>query len=87
MEDRIHVIVLTAEGKKLDKMVSYVSVPGEDGPVGILAGHLPLICSVKSGELKCRFGDEQELSLRLWDGIASVADNEVSVLASRAEEV
>lgn len=87
MEDRIHVIVLTAEGKKLDKMVSYVSIPGEDGPVGILAGHLPLICSVKSGELKCRFGNEQELSLRLLDGIASVADNEVSVLASRAEEV
>ena len=37
--------------------------------------------------LICRFGEDEKLSLRLWDGIATVADNEVSVLASRAEEV
>lgn len=87
MADLIHVSVLTPEGKKLDKMASYVSVPGEDGPVGILAGHLPLICSVRCGVVKCRFGESEELSLSLRDGIARVADNEVVILASRAEEI
>ena len=86
MADLIQVSVLTPEGKKLDKMASYVSVPGEDGPVGILAGHLPLICSIKSGEVKCRFGEDEEFSLQVYDGIARVADNQLVILASRAEE-
>ena len=85
MEDIIHVSVLTPEGKKLDKMVSYASIPGEEGSLGILAGHLPLVCSIKSGLLQYR-SCEGEGSVRIFDGIAHVADNEISVLASRAEE-
>lgn len=87
MEDRIHVIVLTPAGKKLDKMVSYVSIPGEEGALGILAGHLPLMCSIKSGELKCRFGADEEISLRIFEGVAHVNHNNIDILVSHVEEI
>lgn len=52
MADRIHLSVISAEGILLDKMVSYLTIPGADGSVGILADHMPLLCAVKEGVAK-----------------------------------
>lgn len=85
MADRIHLSVISAEGILLDKMVSYLTIPGADGSVGILADHMPLLCAVKEGVAKCTFGENETLRFSVRDGIASVADNEATFLVSGAK--
>ena len=82
MADRIKLSVVTARGDSHEKMVSYVSIPTEFGSVGVLSGHAPMLCAVKSGVLKYRVGENSVFRLSVSDGIANVADNEVTVLVS-----
>lgn len=82
MADRIKLNVVTAEGDSHERMVNYVSIPTEFGSVGILSGHAPMLCAVKSGILKYRMGEDEIFRLSISDGIANVADNEVTVLVS-----
>ena len=82
MADRIKLSVVTAQGDSHEKMVSYVSIPTEFGSVGVLSGHAPMLCAVKSGVLKYRVGENSVFRLSVSDGIANVADNEVTVVVS-----
>lgn len=82
MADRIKLSVVTPEGDSHEKMVSYVSIPTAFGSVGVLSGHAPMLCAVKSGILKYRVGEDSLFRLSVSDGIANVADNEVTVLVS-----
>ena len=50
--------------------------------MGVLSGHAPMLCAVKSGILKYRVGEDKVFCLSVSDGIANVADNEVTVLVS-----
>ena len=82
MTDRIKLSVVTAEGDSHEKMVNYVSLPTAFGSVGVLSGHAPMLCAVKSGILKYRVGENSVFRLSVSDGIANVADNEVTVLVN-----
>lgn len=82
MADRIKLSVVTAEGDSHEKMVNYVSLPTAFGSVGVLSGHAPMLCAVKSGILKYRVGENSVFRLSVSDGIANVADNEVTVLVN-----
>lgn len=82
MADRIKLSVVTAEGDSHEKMVNYVSLPTAFGSVGVLSGHAPMLCAVKSGILKYRVGENSVFRLSVSDGIANVADNVVTVLVN-----
>ena len=82
MADRIKLSVVTAEGDSHEKMVNYVSLPTAFGSVGVLSGHAPMLCAVKSGILKYRVGANSVFRLSVSDGIANVADNVVTVLVN-----
>ena len=86
MADQIHVTVVSAEGIKLDQMAHYVYIPSESGAVGVLPNHLPMLCAVKEGVLKCHFSQNSSISFLVKDGIASVVENEVALLVAYAEE-
>ena len=86
MENRIHVSIFTPDGKKLDKMAEYVSVPAESGSLGVLPGHLAMLCSVVRGEMLCRSADNGETRMLVESGIVSVRDDEVSFLVAGACE-
>ena len=85
MADRIHLSVISAGGVLLNRMVSYLSIPGADGTVGVLADHMPMLCAVKEGVAKCTFGEGETLRFLVRDGIASVAENEATFLVSDAQ--
>lgn len=87
MEDKIKLSIVTPDGTAFEQMVSYVNIPASFGSLGILSGHAPMLCAVGSGILRCGFGEEQGARIRISDGIANVADNEVTVLVSSAEVV
>ena len=84
MADRIHLRIVTPSGTVLDRQTNYVSIPTPDGSVGILASHAPMLCAVGKGRLRARFeGGESVVSVS--GGVASVEDNEVTLLVEEAE--
>ena len=84
MADRIHLRIVTPTGTALERDVNYVSLPTPGGSVGILANHAPMLCAVGKGKLRCRFEGGESLVF-VAGGVASVEDNEVTVLAEEAE--
>lgn len=82
MADKIRLSVVTADGTGVEKNVNYISIPTEFGSVGVLTGHAPMLCAVKCGVIKYRVGEDEIFRLSVSDGIANIADNEVTVLVS-----
>lgn len=87
MADNIHLRVISAEGVVMDQMVNYLSIPGADGSVGVMAGHLPMLCAVKEGVAKCRFEPGETALISVKDGVAHVLHNEVTFLVSSAKVI
>ena len=83
MEERIHLKVVTLVALALEKDVSYVNLPTPEGSVGILANHAPMLCAVGKGKVRYRF-EGGESFVFVSGGVASVGDNEVTVLAEEA---
>ena len=77
---------MTPTGTALERDVNYVNLPTPGGSVGILANHAPMLCAVGKGKLRCRFEGGESLVF-VAGGVASVEDNEVTVLAEEAESV
>jgi F-type H+-transporting ATPase subunit epsilon len=84
MADRIHLSVISAGGVVLDQMVSYVLIPAEAGTVGVLAGHMPMLCAVGKGLARCTFGQNEMIRFSVNDGVVHVANDEVTFLVSGA---
>lgn len=80
--DVISVSVVTPEGKNRNVNCAYVSLPCETGPIGILANHAPLLCSLSQGTVLCRKASGDEVNIDIPAGIAQVLNNMVTVLVS-----
>ena len=88
MKEQIHLQVVTASETVYDGMVSYVSIPLENGSIGVLANHAPLIGAVADGTVLAR-GESGEEKITVGIGVANVTHNEVRILvrsASRCEK-
>jgi len=65
--------------------VDEVEIPGENGYIGVLPGHTPLLTSLKVGEMWYRRGTERHF-LSVAFGFAEVLPDRVIVLARMAEK-
>lgn len=86
MADTIHLRAITQNGKSWERQVSYVNLPTEFGSFGILKNHAPMLCALAKGTVKYRFDSDAVGYLRISDGIANIADNEVTLLLSDLED-
>ena len=86
MEKGFRFSLVTGDATVYQGEVSYVNLPTAFGSVGILRGHAPMLCAVGKGVLRCT-AEEGTLRFRVSDGVASVADGEVTVLAGAAEAI
>ncbi len=59
---------------------SSVTLPGSEGELTILQGHIPLITSLNKGKIKIKTEDKKELFFDIEGGVLEVQDNEVNVL-------
>ena len=84
MAGQMSLKIVTPSGPVLERDVNYVNLPTPAGSVGILFNHAPMLCAVGAGRLKCRF-EEGELVIAVSGGVASVENNEITVLAETAE--
>ena len=84
MSQNLTLEVVTPEKVLLETSADYVTIPGSVGELGILAGHLPLLTSLKSGVLSYKSGGEQK-KYAIHYGFAEVCKDKITVLANEAE--
>ena len=84
MAEKIQLEVVTPERRVLSETVDAVYVPGLNGELGILPGHVPLISQLQTGVLSYTQGGATH-RLHVSGGFVEVNDDKVAVLAEVAE--
>jgi F-type H+-transporting ATPase subunit epsilon len=79
--------LVTPERVLLSEDVSQVVVPGTEGDFTVLAGHAPVISTIRPGVIAASVGDGRSVRLFVKGGFAEVDQNRLTVLAQRALEV
>jgi F-type H+-transporting ATPase subunit epsilon len=84
MSDTFQLEIVTPEKKVVDTAATEVQIPGENGYLGILPGHAPLITELAVGEITFHTGAEAQRLAVAW-GFAEVLPDKVTILAETAE--
>src|SRR5207237_10104534 len=81
----IHVDVVSAEEQIFSGEAKFVALPGENGELGILPRHTPLITRIKPGAVRIERADTgEEEFVFVAGGILEVQPGTVTVLADTA---
>lgn len=78
--------IITAEKQLFSGDAEQVIAPGQEGELGILAHHAPLLTALKGGELRVINGSDNQF-FYIAGGFLEVLANQVTVLADAAERV
>ena len=82
----LHFELVSPEKLVFSGEVEQVDVPGTEGDFGVLAGHAPMVATVRPGILKVKTaGGEQKIVV--LGGFAEVSGEGLTVLADVAESV
>ncbi|NLM21043.1 MAG: F0F1 ATP synthase subunit epsilon [Peptococcaceae bacterium] len=84
MTSKFNFKVVAPDGLVLDKDVEFVLVRSEEGDLGILAHHAPLIASLKIGVVSYQENGVRH-KIAVGGGFMEVIDNRVTILANTAE--
>ena len=85
MAATIHVDVVSAEEQIFSGEAKFVALPGENGELGILPRHTPLITRIKPGAVRIERADTgEEEFVFVAGGILEVQPGTVTVLADTA---
>ena len=84
MADKIHFDLVSPERLLLSEDVDMVTLPGSEGYFGVLAGHAPVISSLRPGVIEVKGGETPDLRLFVRGGFAEVDARKVVVLAEEA---
>lgn len=80
----IHCDIVSAEAEIFRGEVSMVVASGEEGELGIVARHTPLITRLKPGQVRVKDADGKEHFYYVSGGILEVQPNVVTILADTA---
>ncbi len=84
MADKLAFDLVTPEKLLLSVEADMVVVPGREGDFGVLAGHAPVISSLRAGALGLYEGDTEKVRYFIAGGLAEVAGDRLTVLAEEA---
>src|SRR6184192_2270092 len=77
--------IVTPEAKIYSEDVSMVTLPGSEGELGVYPKHVPLLTTLKPGELRV-LKDGRENSMAIGEGFVEIKTDAVSVLTDMALE-
>ncbi|MBV1774628.1 F0F1 ATP synthase subunit epsilon [Burkholderiaceae bacterium DAT-1] len=82
----MHLDVVSAEEQIFSGTVEFLAAPGEEGEIGILPRHAPLLTRVKPGALRIKVANsnQPEQLIFVSGGILEVQPHVVTVLADTA---
>ena len=83
-EAKIHFDLVSPEQMLLSEDVVLVTLPGTEGYFGVLAGHAPVISTLRPGVIEVQGGESGNLRLFVRSGFAEVDPTRVVVLAEEA---
>ena len=84
MAEKIHFDLVSPERMLLSEDVDMVTLPGAEGYFGVLAGHAPVISTLRPGVIEVTGGATPGLRLFVRGGFAEVDAKKVIVLAEEA---
>jgi F-type H+-transporting ATPase subunit epsilon len=77
--------IVTPETKAYSEDVNFVVLPGSEGELGVYPKHVPLMTTLKPGELRV-LKDGRETALAVGEGFVEITADAVSVLTDMALE-
>ena len=77
--------IVTPEAKAYSEDVDMVVLPGTDGELGVYPQHVPVLTTLKPGELRV-IKSGQETALAVGEGFAEITGDSISVLTDMALE-
>jgi F-type H+-transporting ATPase subunit epsilon len=86
MANTFHFDLVSPEKIAFSGEVEQVDIPGVEGDLGVMAGHAPLVASVRPGILTITVGGKHEKIIVLG-GLAEISDKGLTVLADTATSV
>ena len=86
MPEDIELVIVTPEKQLLRGKVADMQMPGENGYLGVLPGHAPLMTELGIGELSYHdVSGKESTHVAIVRGFAEVLPDRVTVLAETAE--
>ncbi len=80
----IIVDVVSAEEAIFSGNATFVALPGQEGELGILPGHVPLITRIRPGAVRIKTEEGAEENVFVAGGILEVQPDRVTVLSDTA---
>ena len=80
----IVVDVVSAESSVFSGEAKFVALPGQEGELGILPGHVPLITRIRPGSVRIRTLEDTDENIFVAGGLLEVQPDRVTVLADLA---
>ncbi len=84
MAEKVAFDLVSPERLLLSEEADMVTVPGTDGYFGVLAGHMPLITTLKPGIIDVTGGTRGDRRFFVLGGFAEVTTTKITVLAEEA---
>jgi len=85
MADKIAFEIVSPERLLVSDSADMVTVPGAEGDFGVLAGHMPLISTLRPGVIDVRGGSKSgDIRLFVLGGFAEANPDKLTVLAEEA---
>jgi F-type H+-transporting ATPase subunit epsilon len=81
--DRISFDLVSPERLLLSTQADMVTVPGADGYMGVMAGHMPLVSTLRAGMIDVKVGG-QDTRYFVRGGFAEITPSKLTVLAEEA---
>lgn len=83
---KISLKIISPERTLFDEKIDQVTLFTSQGEITVLPGHLPIIVTLKPGELRF-IQNKQEIPMVVLGGFAEITSDSVVVLADAAEKV
>ncbi len=83
---KINLQIITPEKIAYQGEADGVTIPTKNGEITVLANHIPIISTMKHGELLIKNGNE-EISMAVCNGFIEVKNNKITIMTDIAERV
>jgi F-type H+-transporting ATPase subunit epsilon len=83
MADKISFDLVSPEKLLLSRQVDMVTVPGSEGYMGVVAGHAPLVSTLRAGMIDMK-DDGVDTRFFIRGGFAEISPTKITVLAEEA---
>jgi F-type H+-transporting ATPase subunit epsilon len=84
MTDKISFDLVSPERLLLSEDAEMVTIPGTEGDMGVMAGHMPLISTLRPGLIDVKGGTEGDIRFYVLGGFAEITGTKMTVLAEEA---